>query len=62
MGSVATSGPRRYAIAMTKTALVRTGSAFEEKKGAKSTTPLTRIMARVMAARNVGQSVKKASS
>jgi hypothetical protein len=36
--------------------LVRTGSAVDEKNGAKTTIPLTRTRTRVIEARKVGQS------
>ena len=55
-GSEATSGASRNATASTNTALARTGSADEEKNGAKSTIPLTRIRASVIALKNVVQS------
>src|SRR5579863_6204185 len=57
LGSAATRGARSHATASTKTALARTGSAVEEKNGAKTTIPLTRSSASVIAARKVVQSV-----
>jgi hypothetical protein len=49
LGNAETSGANRKATAATKTALVRAGSADDEKKGAKTTIPLTRIRVRTIA-------------
>ena len=50
-GSAATSGASRKATAPTNTALARKGSAVEEKNGAKTTMPLIRTRASVIALR-----------
>src|SRR6202035_1601837 len=62
LGSAATRGASSHATASTKTALARTGSAVDEKNGAKTTMPLTRNSASVRAARKALHSVIRASS